>query len=155
MKIGIGFDIHILKKGRKLILGGIEIPFNYGLYGHSDGDVLLHALSDAIAGALSKPDIGTLFPDTDPKIKNISSKIILGKYLSFVKELNMKFSNIDMVIIAEEPKLQVWYEKIKKSLSLFLNIPQDCIGIKAKTTERTGLIGEKKAIACWVVVLFE
>ncbi|MCL5674800.1 MAG: 2-C-methyl-D-erythritol 2,4-cyclodiphosphate synthase [Candidatus Omnitrophica bacterium] len=155
MRIGIGFDVHILKKGRKLIIGGTEIPFEYGLYGHSDGDVLLHALSDAIAGALSKPDIGTIFPDTDPTIKNISSKLILEKYISFVKELNMKFSNIDIVLIAEEPKLQQWYGKIKEKLSSFLNIPRDCLGIKAKTTEKTGLIGDKKAIACWVAVLLE
>ncbi len=155
MKIGIGFDIHVFKKGRKFIIGGVEIPFSRGLYGHSDGDVLLHALSDAIAGALGKPDIGTLFPDTDSKIKNISSGIIIEKYVSFAKELNMEFSNIDIVIIAEEPKLQPWYGEIKKRLSLFLNLPQNCIGIKAKTAEKIGLIGEKKAVACWVAVLMK
>jgi 2-C-methyl-D-erythritol 2,4-cyclodiphosphate synthase len=155
MRIGIGFDIHKLKKGRKLIIGGIEIPFELGLDGHSDSDVLLHALSDAIAGALSKPDIGTLFPDTDQSVKNISSRLILEKYLVFLTETHMKIENIDIILIADEPKLQPWYEKIKNNLSLLLDISENCIGIKAKTTEKTELLGKQKAIACWTIILLK
>jgi 2-C-methyl-D-erythritol 2,4-cyclodiphosphate synthase len=155
MKIGIGFDIHLFEKGKNLVLGGVKIPFEYGLKGHSDGDVVLHAISDAFAGALGKPDIGTFFPDTDTAIKNISSRIILETYISFIKESGMKIANIDIIIIAEKPKIQSLYENIKKNLSILLRIPENNIGLKAKTAEKTGIVGNEKAIACWTVVLLE
>lgn len=136
MKTGIGFDIHRFEKGRKFILGGIEIPYQYGLLGHSDGDVLLHSISDAILGALGKPDIGYYFPDTDDKIKGIDSEKILEKVLVIMEEEKFKIVNIDIVVVCEEPKLSPYFPKIKKHLSLLLNLKEENIGIKAKTVEK-------------------
>ncbi|MCS7180845.1 MAG: 2-C-methyl-D-erythritol 2,4-cyclodiphosphate synthase [bacterium] len=134
-KTGIGFDIHKFVKGRKFILGGVEIPYEKGLSGHSDGDVLIHAISDAILGALGRPDIGYYFPDTDKKIKGIDSKKILKKVIEFLKEDGYKISNIDNVIICEKPKILPFVEKIKESLSNIIEIEKEKIGIKGKTTE--------------------
>ncbi|MCD6220899.1 2-C-methyl-D-erythritol 2,4-cyclodiphosphate synthase [bacterium] len=136
MKTGIGFDIHRFEKGRKFILGGIEIPYHKGLLGHSDGDVLFHSISDAILGALGKPDIGYYFPDTDEKIKGIDSKRIIENVLSILKSDNFKIINIDCVVVCEEPKLNPYFPEIKKNLSQILNLKEENIGLKAKTIEK-------------------
>jgi len=134
-KTGIGFDIHRFEKGRKFIIGGIEIPYEKGLYGHSDGDVLIHSISDAILGALGRPDIGYYFPDTDEKIKGIDSRKILEKVIKFLKEDGYEIVNIDSVIICEKPKILPYSEEIKKSLSEIICIEKERINLKGKTTE--------------------
>jgi len=155
IKIGIGYDIHRLEENRKLYLGGIEIPFHKGLIGHSDGDVLIHAIIDAILGALGEKDIGQLFPDTDPEYKNVSSLKLLEKVIRIVKNKKAKILNIDSVIIAEEPKLSPCINSMKKILSYVLELEENSIGIKAKTNEGLGEIGEGKAIASYAIALIE
>ncbi len=149
-KTGIGFDIHKFKKGRKFIIGGIEIPYEKGLVGHSDGDVLIHAISDAILGALGKPDIGYYFPDTDPKLKGIESKKILKKVIEFLKEDEYEIANIDNVIICEKPKILPFSDLIKESLSKILGVEKEKIGIKGKTTE--GIDKYRDFCACISIV---
>ncbi|MGQ9617600.1 MAG: 2-C-methyl-D-erythritol 2,4-cyclodiphosphate synthase [Candidatus Aminicenantia bacterium] len=155
LKIGIGFDIHKLVEGKKLILGGIEIPYEKGLSGHSDGDVVIHAMIDAILGALGEKSIGELFPDTDKKYKDIDSKIILSKVCEMMKEKGMKIMNIDCVIIAEEPKLYPFTPHMKDILAPILEIKNELLGIKAKTHEGMGEIGKKEAIACYSIALLK
>ncbi len=155
MRIGIGYDIHCLKKGKKLILGGIEIPYPKGLSGHSDADVLLHAIADALLGAGNLGDIGQHFPNTDPKYKNISSKIILGKVYQLVRRKGWEIVNIDSVIIAEEPKLSPYIPQMKKNIAPVLKTGVEKISIKATTNEGLGALGQKKGIAAYVVVSLE
>ena len=153
MKIGIGFDIHRLVSDRELILGGLKIPYQKGLMGHSDGDVILHAICDAILGALGKPDIGCYFPDTDKSIKGIKSTEILKKITGIMKNEKFKINNVDIVIITEQPKLSPYYDKIRNNLSILLNLEKENIGIKAKTFEKFGEIGKGNAISCISVIL--
>lgn len=155
IKIGIGYDIHKLVKGEKLYLGGIHIPFSKGLLGHSDGDSLIHALADALLGALGKGDIGTFFPDTDPKYKNISSRIILQDVMEKVRSQGYEILNIDSIIIAEKPKMKPHIPKMKKILCPILGIHSDGLGIKAKTNEGFGEIGRETAIAAWAAVILK
>ncbi|MCM8805667.1 MAG: 2-C-methyl-D-erythritol 2,4-cyclodiphosphate synthase [Candidatus Omnitrophica bacterium] len=155
MRIGIGFDIHRFEKGRKLLLGGVEIPYGFGLAGHSDGDVVLHALSDAIAGCLGIEDIGQVFPDTDEKIKGISSIRIVQHYQKIIEEKSAKIQNIDIVIIAEKPKISPYYSAMKTRIAEILGIEYEKIGIKAKTAEQIGEIGKGHAIACFVSILID
>ena len=151
-KTGIGFDIHKFAEGRKFIIGGIEIPYEKGLIGHSDGDVLIHSISDAILGALGRPDIGYYFPDTDEKIKGIDSKEILERVIGFLKDDRYEIVNIDSVIICEKPKILPYSEKIKKSLSEVIGIEKEKINIKGKTTEG---IDKGNYCACISIVLIE
>jgi len=155
MRTGLGFDIHRFSEGRKLILGGVQIPFEKGLLGHSDGDVLLHSLSDAILGAMGKPDIGFFFPDTDKNIKDIDSRKILDKASQILKDEGYYIENLDIVIICERPKLLPFYKAIRDNLSGMLGIDAEKIGIKAKTSEGLGGIGSGNACACMVSVLIE
>lgn len=155
IKIGIGYDIHRLVKGKKLYLGGIHIPFSKGLLGHSDGDCLIHALADALLGALGKRDIGTFFPDTDPEYKNISSRVILQDVMEKARKQDYEISNIDSIIIAEEPKMEPHIPEIKKMLCPILGIKPDDLGIKAKTHEGLGDLGEGKAISAWAAVILK
>ena len=153
LKFAIGFDIHKLVSGRKLKLCGVEIPFEKGLLGHSDGDVGLHALIDAMLSASGLPDIGTLFPDRDPQYKDIESIKLLKKTLELVEKQGFKVSQVDLTFICDEPKLSPFYEKMKKLLSENLKLAPSEIGIKARTTE--GLIKnlKKEAIACLCLVV--
>lgn len=154
LRVGIGFDVHKFKKKKKLFLGGVNISYKFGLEGHSDADVLLHALCDAFLGAMAKPDIGQHFPDTDPKYKNISSKLLLNKVLQIMRQLRFNPVNIDCVIIADEPKLGTFRDKIRASISKIISLNKDSIGIKAKTTE--GILSfSGKGIAVYCVVLLE
>jgi len=155
MRAGLGFDIHRFTEGRKFILGGISIPFEKGLSGHSDGDVLLHALADAILGAMGKPDIGNFFPPEDPKIKGIDSRRIVEKVLGMMKEEGYYIENVDIVVICEKPKLLPFANSIKGNLSGMLGIDVDRIGLKAKTYEGMGDIGSGDACACLVSVLID
>lgn len=155
MRIGYGYDIHRLVKGRKLIIGGIEIPFEKGLLGHTDADVLLHAIIDALLGAAGLGDIGGSFPDSDPKWKDADSLDLLETSHASVINKGYKISNIDCTVVAEEPKLSPYISKIKKELASALNINESMINIKAKTNEGLDAIGNKEAILAHAVVLLE
>ena len=152
-RIGIGYDSHKFVEGRKLFLGGVEIPYGYGLLAHSDGDVLIHALIDAVLGALNLGDIGMFFPDTDPHYKDIRSTILLQKINDLLSERKAKIINIDSVLMLEIPKISLYTEEMKNMLSQILNIQKERISIKAKTNEGMGFVGKKEGIASIVVVL--
>ena len=152
MRVGFGYDFHKLVEGRSLIIGGIKIPYDKGLLGHSDGDVLSHAIGDAILGASGEEDIGTHFPDTDPKYEGISSLVLLQKIMKITKA---KIINIDSVIICESPKLSSYISSIRKKIAQTLNIPVGCISIKAKTHEGVGPIGRGEGIGAYAVILLK
>jgi len=154
-KIGFGYDVHRLEAGRRLILGGIEIPYGAGLLGHSDGDALVHAVIDALLGALGEGDIGTRFPDTDPHYKGARSAGLLGGVVGLVRARGAEIVNVDSVVVAEEPKMGPHIPAMKAALAPILGIPAASLGIKAKTNEGLGPIGEKKGIACYAVVLID
>ncbi|MDG0965226.1 MAG: 2-C-methyl-D-erythritol 2,4-cyclodiphosphate synthase [Opitutales bacterium] len=151
IRIGHGYDLHRLVAGRKLILGGVELPFHLGLLGHSDADCLTHALADAIFGALSLPDIGHYFPDNNSANKDLDSKVILIKAVSEADRIGYQVGNIDLTIVAEKPKILHYIEKIKISLSSTMDLPKERIGIKATTNEQIGAIGRMEGIATFAV----
>lgn len=153
MKIGIGYDIHRLVEDRQLFIGGVNIPYLKGLLGHSDGDVLLHSICDALLGAMNEDDIGTHFPDSDPRFHNISSDKLLKEVKGIIKKKGLSIGNIDTVIIAQEPIISPFKKQIKKNIAQILGVGEDLINIKAKTNEGLGEIGRKEAIACWSVAL--
>ena len=153
MPIGHGYDIHKLVPGRKLILGGVEIPHTKGLLGHTDADVLIHAIIDALLGAAGLGDIGQHFPDNDPKWKDANSLDLLKEIYLSLKNKGYKIINIDSTIVAEEPKLSPYISKMKKILSGALNISDNQINIKAKTNEGLDSTGQKNAICAWAVAL--
>lgn len=152
-RIGIGYDIHRLVEGRKLFIGGVEIPYVKGLLGHSDGDVLLHAICDALLGALSVGDIGEHFPDTDPKYQGIASSKLLKKVYALIKEKGYVVNNIDTVVIAQEPILSPFKKQMQERIAQILEIEKGAISIKAKTNEGLGEVGKKEAIASFAVVI--
>ena len=149
--IGLGFDIHRLIKGKTLYLGGIKIPFHSGLKGHSDGDVILHAIIDALLGALRQKDIGTYFPSNKNKFKNIRSPKMLKPIKDKLTKQNFYINNIDINLISEKPKVSKYRNRIIKSISDLLQVDEDLINLKGKTVEKLGLIGKEKAIACEVL----
>lgn len=155
MKVGYGYDVHPLVKGRKLILGGIEIPFIKGLKGHSDADVLLHAVCDALLGAISAGDIGQHFPDTSAEYKGISSLILLKKVYKMVKARGFKISNVDTVIVAEKPYLGLYFLRMRRNIAKALNIEIENVNIKATKGEGLGFIGQGKGMAAYAVALLE
>lgn len=152
-RIGIGYDIHKLEINRDLIIGGIKIPYEYGLLGHSDADVLIHAIIDAMFGALALGDIGTHFPDTDEAYKDISSLILLKHAVKLVLDEGYTINNIDCNIIAQAPKMKPYIEDIRKTLAKALMININLISVKAKTNEKMDAVGEKKAIEANAVVM--
>ena len=154
-RIGIGYDIHKLVEGRDLILGGVKITHEKGLLGHSDADVLIHAIIDALLGALAQDDIGTLFPDTDPKYKDIDSTILLKHVYELIQSKGYKIVNIDSNIIAQAPKMMPYIPKMKEVLCKILNTNPDDFSIKAKTKEKLDAVGQKLAIESNAVVLLE
>lgn len=154
-KIGLGYDIHRLVEDRDLIIGGVKIPYEKGLLGHSDADVLIHAIIDALLGAANLADIGTLFPDTDPKYKNANSIILLKNVIELVKEKGYKINNIDSNIIAQAPKMMPHIPEMKTTLANAMDIDIESISIKAKTKEKLDSVGEKLAIETNAVVLLE
>ena len=154
-RIGVGYDIHKLVEGRDLILGGVKITHEKGLLGHSDADVLIHAIIDALLGALALDDIGTLFPDTDPKYKDIDSTILLKHVYELIQSKGYKIVNIDSNIIAQAPKMMPYIPKMKEVLCKILNTNPDDFSIKAKTKEKLDAVGQKLAIESNAVVLLE
>lgn len=153
MKLGIGNDVHPFEEGRKLVIAGIEIPHDVGLGGHSDADVLSHAICDALLGAIAAGDIGEHFPDTDEELENISSLIILKKVKQLVDENGFFIENIDATIIAEEPNFSDYKARMAQNLSEVLEIEPHQISIKAKTNEKMGFLGRKEGMAAIAVVL--
>lgn len=151
-KTGIGYDIHRLVEGRKLFLGAIEIPYGKGLLGHSDGDALIHALCDALLGALALGDIGEHFPDTDPKYQGIAGSELLKAVKALVDKSGYKINNIDAVIIAQEPGLVPFKKQMQQKLCALLGLNADCLNIKAKTNEGLDALGKREAIACYVMI---
>ena len=155
IKVGIGYDFHQLADGRKLILGGIEIPSVKGLIGHSDADVVLHSVCDALLGAAGKGDIGEHFPNSDERYKDISSKKLLKRVVYLLKEEKCHINNVDIVILLEEPKLEPFKEKMKTCIAEILGIKSSSVNVKATTTESMGAIGKNEAIASQAVALIE
>jgi len=155
MRVGFGYDVHPLVEGRPLILGGIKIPYLYGLQGHSDADVLLHAISDALLGAIAEGDIGRHFPDTDPQYKNIRSTILLKKVMTRIREKGFHILNIDATILAQRPKLSDHIPRMVKEIADVLEIETGKINVKATTSEGLGFVGRGEGISAYAVVLVE
>lgn len=155
MKIGIGYDVHALTENRKLIIGGVQIPYEKGLEGHSDADVLIHAIMDSLLGAMALGDIGRLFPDTDQKYKGADSRILLKEVTNLMKNNNYKLGNLDAIVIAQKPKMSPYIEQMKINLAEDLETDVSNINIKATTTEHLGFEGRGEGIASQAVCLLE
>lgn len=151
MRVGIGYDVHALKSGYKLSLGGVTIPFSKGLVGHSDGDVLLHAVVDAVLGAAGAGDLGDHFPDSDRRYRGANSLLFARKTVELLKRRKLRISNLDVVVIAEAPKLLGYKEQIRKKVAAAFGLSVSQVGIKAKTNEGFGAVGKNQAIACFAV----
>lgn len=150
-RTGIGFDVHRLVEGRKCIIGGVDIPFEKGLLGHSDADVLLHAISDALLGAAGLGDIGTYFPDTDPAFENADSLLLLARVGEEVAKAGCRIEGVDSVVICERPKVNPHRERMKANIARALGIPVERVGVKASTSERLGFTGRGEGIAAEAV----
>ncbi len=155
MRIGHGYDVHKLVEGRKLILGGVEIPYEKGLLGHSDADVLLHAISDAILGAAALGDIGKHFPPDDPKYLNADSLMLLKQVCTLTETKGYKVGNVDATVIAQRPKLLPFIEQMRKNIACALSVDIDCVSVKATTEEKLGFTGSGEGIAAHAVALIE
>lgn len=155
MRIGFGYDVHQLVKDRRLIIGGVDIPHDLGLLGHSDADVLIHAIMDSILGALGEGDIGKHFPDTDNKYKDISSMKLLREVYNIMCEAEYEIGNVDATVAAEEPKLASYIENMRQNISDILNTSVKNINIKATTTEKLGFVGRKEGISAYSVCLLK
>jgi 2-C-methyl-D-erythritol 2,4-cyclodiphosphate synthase len=152
LRTGIGFDVHAFADDRKLILGGIEIKHDKGLAGHSDADAVLHAITDALLGSLSLGDIGTHFPDDDPRYKNADSTVFLKRTNEFVRNRGFFVNNIDVVVMLQQPKISPYVQKMKDKISKILDIGSERISIKATTTEKLGFVGREEGISVMAVV---
>jgi 2-C-methyl-D-erythritol 2,4-cyclodiphosphate synthase len=152
-RVGHGFDVHRFQRGRKLILGGVQIPHRLGLLGHSDADVLLHALINALLGAMAEGDLGSHFPDTDPRYQGIASTKMLEKVLRIMRQGRFKLVNADVTLVAQQPKLAPYYGAMRKNVARRLGVAESRISIKATTTEKVGWIGQGKGMAATAVVL--
>ena len=155
MRIGHGYDVHRLVEGRDLILGGVKIDFELGLLGHSDADVLLHAVSDALLGAAGLGDIGRHFPDTDPAYKGADSRVLLRHVVKLVKESGYRISNVDVTMIAQKPKLKDHIPQMVKNMAADLQIPENRVNVKATTEEKLGFTGSMEGLRCHAVCLLE
>jgi 2-C-methyl-D-erythritol 2,4-cyclodiphosphate synthase len=152
-RIGLGHDVHPFAEGRKLLLAGVEIPYEKGLLGHSDADVLVHAVCDAILGALGEGDIGAHFPDSDPQYKDISSMALLQKVVALMQDAGYKVNNLDVVVQAEEPSLKGYKEQMRFHLAYALAVEEKAVNIKATTHEGLGFVGRKQGIAAMASIL--
>ena len=155
MRIGHGYDVHRLVEGRDLILGGVKIDFELGLLGHSDADVLLHAVSDALLGAAGLGDIGKHFPDTDPKYKGADSRVLLRHVVKLVVEHGYRISNVDVTMIAQKPKLKDHIPQMVRNIAADLQIPESRVNVKATTEEKLGFTGNLEGLRCHAVCLLE
>lgn len=155
MRVGLGYDAHRLVAGRPLILGGVEIPYHLGLQGHSDADVLAHAIADALLGAVGAGDLGQHFPDRDPAYKGISSLILLNKIMTIVRERGYHLINVDATVVAQAPKLKPYISQMVATLAQTLRISPEAVNIKATTTEKMGFTGTGEGLAAYAVVLVD
>lgn len=155
MRVGLGYDAHTLVEGRALFLGGLAIPFHKGLLGHSDGDVLLHAISDAVLGAAGLEDIGVHFPNTDKGIAGIESRKILARAVELARDQGFGIANVDAVIVCQEPKIQPYREEMRRSIAAIMGIDAARVNVKGKTTEGLGFAGRKEGIESYAVCLLE
>ena len=153
LRIGNGYDVHRLVEGRKLILGGVEVPHSLGLDGHSDADALVHALCDALLGALGAGDIGAYFPDTDPQWKGISSLLLLKEVMRMCREKGFELANADTIMVAQKPKLAPHLPQMIKNMAATMNVESERINIKATTTEKLGFAGREEGISAYAVAL--
>lgn len=154
-RVGMGYDVHQLVEDRKLIVGGVEIPFEKGLLGHSDADVLVHAIMDGLLGAVALPDIGTLFPDDDMEYKDIDSTVLLARVMEKLWEIGYRVVNVDAVIMAQRPKMMPHIPAMREKLAKVMGVEEDCVGIKATTTEWLGFVGREEGMAAQAVCLIE
>ncbi len=153
IRTGIGYDVHKLAKGRILTLGGIEIPHSKGTLGHSDGDVLIHAICDALLGAANLRDIGFHFPDTSEKYKGIDSKILLKEVIRLIRDKGFEISNIDSTLVLQKPKIKDYISQMKQILAETMQIPEEDVSVKATTTEQLGFTGREEGVAAYASVL--
>ncbi len=155
LRIGHGFDVHAFADDRKCILGGVDVPCERGLAGHSDADVLAHALMDALLGALREGDIGKLFPDTDPAYEGADSLKLLAHVADLVRERGFEIVDCDCTVAAQAPKLAPYREQMRANMAAAMSVPVDVVGVKATTTEKLGFVGRKEGIAAWAVALLQ
>lgn len=155
MRIGHGYDVHRVVEGCKLIIGGVEIPYEKGLLGHSDADVLLHAISDSLLGAAAMGDIGAIFPDTDPAFKDADSLLLLRDVVGRITEAGFKPVNIDATIIAQQPKMRPYIDKMRENIADALGVEIDCINVKATTEEKLGFTGSGEGISAHCISLLD
>ena len=153
MRIGHGFDVHAFAPGRRCVLGGVDVPCEQGLLGHSDADVLVHALMDAILGALREGDIGKLFPDTDPAYEGADSIELLGRVAELAAKKGFEIVDCDCTVAAQAPKLGPYREQMRENMARVMGVPVDSVGVKATTTERLGFVGRMEGIAAWAVCI--
>lgn len=155
LRIGHGFDVHAFAEGRRLVLGGVDVPAERGLAGHSDADVVAHALMDAVLGALREGDIGKLFPDTDPAYEGAESLALMRRVAELAHSRGWRVADADCTIAAQAPKLAPYRERMRANMAAALGVPAEAVGVKATTTERLGFVGREEGIAAWAVVLLE
>lgn len=155
LRTGFGYDVHPLAPDRKLMIGGIAIPHSRGTKGHSDGDALIHAMVDALLGALALGNIGDYFPDTDPSYRNMESRVFLKKTVSLIREKGFDIVNTDSTVVLEKPKIKPYISTIRKNLAEIMQIPVDNVSVKATTSEKLGFAGKEEGIACYAVVLVQ
>lgn len=155
LRIGHGFDVHAFAEGRRLVLGGVDVPAERGLAGHSDADVVAHALMDAVLGALREGDIGKLFPDTDPAYEGADSLVLMRRVAELAHSRGWRVADADCTIAAQAPKLAPYRERMRANMAAALGVPAETVGVKATTTERLGFVGREEGIAAWAVVLLE
>ncbi len=155
MRIGFGYDVHKLVKGRSLIIGGVDIPYEYGLLGHSDADVLVHSIMDSILGALGLGDIGRHFPDTDPQYKDISSLVLLKKVYNIMKDEGYIIGNIDSTVAAQSPKIAPYIDDMRSNIATILDTSIENVNIKGTTTEELGFVGKKEGMSSYSVCLLK
>jgi len=155
VRVGLGYDVHKLVKDRDLWIGGVNIPHEKGALGHSDADVLLHVICDALLGAADLRDIGFHFPDTDPKYKNVDSKLLLKEVIRLIREKGFDVGNIDSTVCLQRPKLALYIPEMKKVIAELCGIEQGDVSIKATTTERLGFVGKEEGISAYAVVLIQ
>ena len=155
LRIGHGFDVHAFAEGRRLVLGGVDVPCGRGLAGHSDADVLAHALMDAVLGAMRAGDIGRLFPDTDPAYEGADSLVLMARVADLARERGYRILDVDCTVAAQAPKLAPYREQMRARMAEALGVPVDAVGVKATTTERLGFVGREEGIAAWAVALLD
>ena len=155
LRIGHGFDVHAFAEGRRLVLGGVEVPCERGLDGHSDADVLAHALMDAVLGALRAGDIGGLFPDNDPAYEGADSLVLMRRVADLARERGCRILDVDCTVAAQAPKLAPLRDEMRARMADALGVPVDAVGVKATTTERLGFVGREEGIAAWAVALLD